>query len=167
VFWQVDATFDVVPSSFRQLLTIHAPLDGEEDAPIVPCAYILMSSKTSFLYKKIFRFIRRQIVEDPQFIFCDFEIGLINSLKKIFKNSTVKGCYVHLCRIIWRRVQVFGYKKKYLTDVGFNKKIKLIGAMAYLHPEHIVTVFDDVKKKLKSAPEVIDWFGKNYIGMCL
>lgn len=123
-----------------------------------------MSSKTSVLYKKIFKFFRRQIEIDTPYIFCDFEIGLINSLKKIFKNSTLKGCNVHLRRIVWRRVQVSGYKKKYLKNVEFNKKVKLIASLAYLHPEHILSVFGDVRKKLKSAPELTEWFGKNYVG---
>lgn len=164
VFWQVHGTFDIVPNCFRQLLTIHAPLSNDEDAPVVPCLYVLMTSKTSSLYKKTFKMLKRKIETQPTFIFCDFEIGLVNGLKKIFSESTIKGCNVHLRRIIWRKIQSLGYRKKYLKNIKFSKTIKLIGALAYFDPDNIMAVFDEVRVKLKKAPELVKWFHKNYIG---
>lgn len=151
-FWQIDGTFDVVPNCFRQLVTILAPLSEDEKAPTVPCLYIVMSKKTSVLYTKAFEAIkyelcRLQIHNDPTYIYSDFEIGLINSLHKVFNNSSLQGCNVHLRRIIWRNVQKFGYRKKYLQSLSFNKK-----------------VFKIAKKKLGNAPKLVTWFEKNYIG---
>lgn len=44
VDWHADATFDVVPSLFRQLFTLHARLPDSRIT--VPCLYVLLTGKS-------------------------------------------------------------------------------------------------------------------------
>ena len=41
----------------------------------------------------------------PRYITCDFEIGLINSLKHEFTESKISGCYFHLKQSIFKKLK--------------------------------------------------------------
>lgn len=172
-YWQLDGTFDVCPLVYSQLVSIHAPLDEEDDSPVVPLVYILMSKKTEKMYDKAFQMLNAELdkIDDPavspDFLFTDFELALINALKKNFPTSKLKGCNVHLRRIIFRHIVKCGHKKEYVRNITFNKQTKLIAALAYLHPEQIKQTFDKVSKELMGkAPKLVAWFQKNYVGKC-
>jgi hypothetical protein len=52
----------------------------------------------------------------------DFEIGAICATKHVFGDGVqIKGCFFHLCRSMWRKIQQLGLSSVYKND----KNIKM------------------------------------------
>ena len=77
-YWIMNGTFKTVPTLFHQLYTIHVPVGGKENSRIFLMVYVLMTSRSEEVYKKLFK----EIVElgeqagydlSPPIIITDFE----------------------------------------------------------------------------------------------
>src|SRR5215216_31685 len=77
-FWLMDGTFRTVPTLFQQLYTIHVPVGGEANSRIFSMVYVLMTSKSEEMYKRLFE----ELIElaeqagydlSPPIIITDFE----------------------------------------------------------------------------------------------
>ncbi|XP_068225227.1 uncharacterized protein [Palaemon carinicauda] len=84
-FWIMDGTFKTVPTVFKQLYTIHAPVGPQERSRILPLVYVLMTRKNIESYVQVFRDLldyaaESDIVLSPEMIITDFEIGVISSM---------------------------------------------------------------------------------------
>lgn len=75
---------------------------------IVPIFFIPVSSKSEFIYNKIFRDIKDilsdkgfNLDEMPNKFMIDFEVALQHSIKKNFNNAIIDGCYFHHVKTLW------------------------------------------------------------------
>ena len=103
----MDGTFKTVPTLFHQLYTIHAPVGGEDNSRIFPMVYVLMTSRSEEIYKRLFEELFELGEQDgeqddqdlsPPIIITDFEQAVINAVQSEFPESTHKGCFFHLCQ---------------------------------------------------------------------
>lgn len=80
----------------------------------------------------------------PKYIISDFEIGAINAIVKFLPDSTVHGCFFHLCQSVWRHIQSVGLQERYVSDAQFAVNVRQLLALAFVPPEDIVRFFNDM-----------------------
>lgn len=93
----MNGTFKTVPTIFKQLYTIHAPVEGD-NFHVLPLAYALMSSKSEKLYTRLFQdlidFCKNNGGQvNPYWIMTNFEQAEIKALKAEFPNVKNKACF--------------------------------------------------------------------------
>ena len=97
-FWIMDGTFKTVPTVFKQMYTIHAPIGPHERSRLLPLVYVLMSRKNSECYIELFRDLQDYAAENemylsPQMIITDFKVSVINAVKSEMSGTANKGCF--------------------------------------------------------------------------
>jgi hypothetical protein len=142
----MDGTFKTVPTVFRQLYTIHAPVGGE-NSRILPLVYSLITSKSEEIYKSLFEELVDFAAENgltlrPSIILTDFELASINASRHVFSNVENKGCFFHLGQSVWRKIQSCGLATRYGNDEQFSLMLRHLFALAFLPPEEIPAAFD-------------------------
>jgi hypothetical protein len=167
-FWLMDGTFKTVPTVFRQLYTIHAPVGGE-NSRILPLVYSLITSKSEEIYKNLFEELIEFAAENdinlqPSTILTDFELASINASRQIFPNVENKGCFFHLGQSGWRKIQSCGLATRYGNDEQFSLMLRHLFALAFLPPQEIPEAFNILKFEMPSeATEIVQWFEDNYV----
>ena len=173
---RVDGTFKLVGSPFYQLVSLHAHVLHGHQRKSMPIGYIIMSGKTQADYTDIFKKIKELVEEDGTRwnlvnVMLDFEIALRNSLKTVWPNVRLSGCWFHYCQAIWRKVQKFGLEPIYYDELG-AKYIKRIMILPLFHAndDMILRVFNAIrlqfeKEKDSFTPEIVAAFEKffNYV----
>ncbi|CAG8836736.1 15411_t:CDS:1, partial [Gigaspora margarita] len=164
----MDGTFRTVPTVFRQLYTIHAPVGTSKNSQIFPLIYALMSSKSAELYTQLFQDLNDIAAENeftlrPSTIITDFEIAAINAFRDAFPDVTNKGCFFHFAQSGWRKVQESGLSVQYSTDNHLNLKICQLFALAFLPPAD-PAAFDMLKVEIPpAARNIVQWFEEYYV----
>ena len=121
----IDGTF-VRPVSYQQTL-IFMYFD-EQTELYVPGIYILMNNKLKSSYIEIFNYINSNILNNINennkniTITLDFESGLIESIKEVFFNAKMVGCYFHFKQALVRNAKKLGFGKNNYK----NKLLQLI-----------------------------------------
>ena len=85
--------FIIVPSRFYQCAIDQSfDLSSNEN---VPCIFLLLTGKSENIYNCLFNEISfiLQIKRKSRIIAVDFELGLFASIKKIFIQSRIIGCF--------------------------------------------------------------------------
>jgi len=162
-----DGTFSITPNLFEQLYSIHGNVHGS----IFPLVYVLMPSKKQHLYEEALTEIRKLAPNfNPHTIMTDFEKASINAYENIFTGISHRGCFFHLSQCIWRRLQrISEARKRYCSDPDFARNCHMIGALAFVPPEDVVTAFEKLEQSDFIAEndclmELLCYFEANYIG---
>ncbi|CAG8700920.1 12166_t:CDS:2 [Gigaspora margarita] len=95
-YWMMDGTFKTVPTIFRQLYTIHAPIEVGDNTRVLPLVYALMTKKSEDLYRALFQDLieftkENNILLGPTTILTDFELAAINASHIEFPNVNNKS----------------------------------------------------------------------------
>lgn len=102
----------IVPRLFCQLVTIHRQNDGVS----FPLVYILLTGKSTQLYRAALRVIKDYCSDvlqrpfNPQQATSDFESGLVPAIMSEFPGVHFIGCYFHFCQALFRRIVDTGLK---------------------------------------------------------
>ena len=144
--WCVDGTFKSVPKLFVQLFSIHV-FEGDK---LIPLIYCLLSSKTQSMYSELFRALKDKantldIILMPSLFTCDFERGLISSIRLEFPTASIRGCYFHFCQAVYRRVQTLGLSTLYIHDQESRLYIRKLLAIAFVPIDLIPQTFQNLK----------------------
>ncbi len=112
----MDATFDCCPRGFYQCLII--AIYDEELNIFQPCFWVLMTRKTERMYVFALEMIKAIVGKqwDPQWFLVDFELGMVNSIRKVFPGCTPVGCFFHFKQAATRKMMECGMPK----DMSFN-----------------------------------------------
>ena len=157
--WYMDGTFDISPSFFRQVYTIHIIINRRA----FPMAYALLANKKAVTYRKLFKTVKKLVSAPPNSITFDFELAAINSAKDVFK-CDINCCYFHLSQAWFRRVQTHGMHKDYFKK-DFLRSFKMLQAVAYLPTKYTTRGFEIVKENSPySIQPLMDYFEQNYVG---
>lgn len=161
--WCIDGTFDISPSLFRQLFTINVLLSGRN----LPVLYAFLADKTEKIYTRLFETIKSKVENEPDYIFCDFEKGILNSIEKFYKNSNISGCWFHLVSNLYKHVQSNGLVKIYKNrgDNIFKKCFKYLKFLAFIPASDVIDGFNMIKSiSCAEFKVILDYFEKYYIG---
>ena len=113
----VDGTFKSCPQTYYQIINFAGYLPDIKS--IVPIFMVPTTSKSEYIYNKIFNDIK-DILKDNNIIInestmrfmVDFEKGLINSIKNNFPRATIDGCFFHYSKLLWNKSRNLGLCKK-------------------------------------------------------
>ena len=107
-----DATFDVVPRIFYQLLTLFIRVKRHA----IPALHILMTSKSEHLYTAVVLSMHELVAEfNPSIAMFYFEKASRNAFDTVFTNITIVGCWFHYAKA------KIGLAKLYKTIKSFKK----------------------------------------------
>ena len=166
--WFGDGTFKVSPVIFFQVYTIHAVCNGK----VFPCIFALLPNKTVATYELFFREIERHMDgHTPRDILFDFEQAALNSVRNIFPDVNVKGCFFHLSKNIWKRIVNNGLKVFYVENNEFEIQMRMVSALAFIPVDEVLNSFYDLEIFIRDnfdgvvgVDDVLDYFEDNYIG---
>ena len=172
-----DATFKSCQKSIYQLFNIvgyFKDIDG-----LIPLMFIPMSNKSERLYTKVLNNVVNKLKTFnidlkslTNQLMNDFEVGLRNSIKKIFPDSILDGFYFHYIKILWNHAKLNGLckKNKLKTTKMFIFLLKVMPFVEYDENENffkeLETYFEVVvkyKKFLKYYKK--QWINSEFINM--
>lgn len=165
----LDGTFSSAPDGFRQIYTIHGQVSRKAPKKFFPYVHILLPSKTETVYRKAIKALTRLtrfhgITLDPSVILTDFESAQINALKHAFPEARQQGCFFHLIKNFWKRIQKLGLTKQYSKCVKMQIAFRQTEALAFLQPKNVAKALDAIRV---SAPQSMtgffDYVEKNYV----
>lgn len=104
----VDGSFDFVPRGFKQIAVIYG-MDKTRGYHF-PAAFFLLTSKSEFIYRKMFTSLR-ELIEgrhrnrpwSPQYITNDFKKSLSTAAKQVFDNPIIIGCLFQFKQALYRK----------------------------------------------------------------
>ena len=77
--------------------------------------------------------------------------------------------FFHLTKNVWKKLQSVGLQERYIADQEFATHLRMIPALAFLPPQHVIDVFERLSDHIRQtygadADEVLDYFEDTYIG---
>lgn len=161
--WLGDGTFEIVPTLFFQLYTVHCKV-GNSYPPFI---YFLLTNKTEGTYTRMIQ-ILKELVPDfmPERILLDFEMAAINAFKNEFPTSVVSCCFFHLSQSVIRRVTELGLKVRYETDGNFQMLVKSLSSLAFVPNDDLYEVFEQLAATFPDEPvcnDLLTYFESTYI----
>ena len=165
-YLKIDSTFHY-PKGFAQLMIIMY-YDQVIDK-YIPSIYIVMNSKTESTYdlvlENVYKLINIELKTKKIFkcITTDNELGLINSIHKIFPKSFRISCWFHMKQNLVKRAKIMGLTKEtYEKDT--NKVINSIGLLPLIYNGNIYLLkkyLEQLKQKYKYHINYRDEFYEN------
>ena len=102
---------------FAQSYTIHIDLLGRT----IPALYCLLPNKKENTYRRAFHQIRLLVPNfNPTWFMIDFEIAAINSIKIIWPQTLIIGCFFHFNHAFWRNLVQKNLRLKYMENDEFK-----------------------------------------------
>ncbi|KAE9521296.1 hypothetical protein AGLY_018315 [Aphis glycines] len=99
-----DGTFASAPSFSNECQQLYVIM-GITFNTGFPIGFALMSRKTECAYSALFNKILTIVPEwQPQTIVIDFERAAIASIRSLFPNTVIRGCWFHSSNAVWRKV---------------------------------------------------------------
>lgn len=135
----MDGTFKSCSKQFTQLYTVHADLGGRDDETnVVPVIFALLPNKKKETYVRLFRLIKESVPQwCPSMVNVDFEAAAISALHEVFPSTEVNGCYFHMKKCLWRKIQNVGLSEEYRTNEDVKLHVNMCAALAFLKPEDV------------------------------
>lgn len=97
-------------------------------------------------------------------ILTDFEKAEIVAAQRVFRQSTLKGCYFHFTKNLWKRLQKMGHTKGYSKFVETQMTFRRTEALAFLPPEKIAQGLAAVRSNAPRSMEgFFDYIEKVYV----
>lgn len=164
--WFGDGTFKTVPEIFYQLYTVHALVLHN----VFPCIYALLPNKTQATYTRLFQELSNVTNgASPSSLLIDFEKAAQNAFEAVHPNADVSGCFFHLCKNIWKKVQSAGLQQRYQDDAEFSIFVRMIMALAFIPLPDLDTAFDDLFNEIRNnfnndMDDVLNYFEDTYMG---
>ncbi len=161
--WYCDGTFDKVPQIYFQLYSVHCKIGNAYP----PFLYCLLPDKTEETYERMFELVKELAGgTEPMKILLDYEKAAHNACARVFPNSELSGCFFHLRQAVIRKIQELGLKRRYNEDLEFSELVKCLTSLAFVPPEDVETVFDDLSEAFPEdelSDSLLTYFKSTYI----
>ena len=154
----IDSTFKCCPKNYYQLFNI--VINIGEGRFIFPIMHVLMTHKSAYSYKVIFKYLN-ELIETMKInfnfneahIMTDFEHSLRKVIKDIYPKCYLEGCYFHYSKALWNKSKKLGLlNKKYIKILRFI----IFGYKMYPFLKEV-----DKKKFLGGINKYIEEYGDN------
>jgi hypothetical protein len=108
----MDGTFKSSPTDFYQSYIVYGKIFDQN----FPLFFAFLQNKTTTLYSRLLTHIKefimvQNITASPSEILIDYECAMFNSIRLVFPETRIRGCYFHFGQAIWRKVCFFGSSK--------------------------------------------------------
>ncbi|XP_050065958.1 uncharacterized protein LOC126555038 [Aphis gossypii] len=88
---------------------------------------------------------------NPKSVSCDFELSVINTIKKKYPDADIHGCLYHLTNN--------------KNDTDFSIFIKMVVALSFVPIEKLDAAIQNLGDDLSECLQpLLDWFEDNYVG---
>ena len=99
----------------------------------------------------------------------DFEKAALNAFEGVHPNTKLVGCFFHLSKSIWGKIQQSGLQQRYQDDEDFSLHARMIMALAFVPLADLDTAFEDLFTEIRSNfnndfDVVLNYFEDTYIG---
>ena len=161
--WLADGTFKSTPALWAQTYSVH----GLQNGVVAPCLYACLPDKRKHTYRRMWRAIQSHpdLPAPPRELLTDFEIGALMAARDVFPDIHLSGCLFHLGQSVDRQVAALGLRQLYLDDAAFRLRSKSLVALAFLPPQDVVGVFEQMQARFTDAEAGLpQYFEDNYIG---
>jgi hypothetical protein len=104
----------------------------------ITVVYSLLQKKTRQAYEELFQAVIDKcnnlgIAVNITKVVTDFEDGLLRATSAVFgRQVDHQGCFYHLTRATWRRIQKHRLATHYMTDPEFRQFCNTLDALAFL-----------------------------------
>lgn len=115
----IDGTFKIAPHGFAQIVSIHSYLLGK----YYPFVTLLMKNKKELTYRLAFAKVMEIFKLKCEVLITDFEQGLFNAAKEVFKPLKGYTCLFHFGQSIWRWIQNHNFTLQFKNNYLFKKSI--------------------------------------------
>jgi len=145
----MDGTFDVCPSLFYQLYSIHSFTNDK----MVARVFCLMTGKSVPLYRKMVRMLkdfccdRLGVSFAPCRVCLDFEKAVIRVMREEFPGISIDGCLFHHSNACLRYVKTNGMYPDYKRTVIFRTYVRMLMSLPFLELSDIERCFFLLKSR--------------------
>lgn len=149
---QSDATFKVLPglNDAYQLFVVNLQVRRE----VFPIAYVIMERKTTAAYVKVFELIQNVLEETSvDLSMSDYETALRNSIRQIFPEAEIKGCYFHYVKAVTKYAKGLGLHRAANEANTIKSGIKYARSLALLPQTLIEEGINIVESMLEPTNE--------------
>lgn len=161
--WFGDGTFEIVPTMFFQLYTVHCKV-GNNFPPFI---YFLLPNKTEGTYVRMIQALKELVPNVfPERILLDFEMAAINAFKNEFPTSNISCCFFHLSQSVIRKVTELGLKVRYETVRDFQMLVKSLPSLAFVPVDELSEVYEQLAAAFPDEPtcnDLLTYFESTYI----
>ena len=165
-----DGTFKYVPSLFVQQYGIHISIGSKA----IPVMIIFCESKTTSLYRAIFKYLKNEINVNITKFICDFEKAVHISYKETYPKGELSCCWFHYSQSIIKRVKKIVLSREYNSNKKVNLIIRKYLSLPFIHVDEIenfhliiLNSIDDIEdEQIKIKMKLFDdyfqrtWFEK-------
>lgn len=156
----MDGTFKSASKQFSQIYTIHADYgSSKEETNIHPVLFALLPDKKKDTYVRLFREILKAVPEwTPRKVTVDFEGAAVSALKEVFPSTEINGCFFHMKKCIWRKVQELGLARAYRENEELRLHIRMCTALAFLRPEDVPDGWLVIQSQAPDNSKLVEFF---------
>ena len=117
----VDGTFKAIPVLWKQMFVWMIRFGGFW----IPVAWGWLPDKSLQSYKVFFYMMleelkRRNIPLNIKELISDFELNILKSADEMLPGIVILGCFFHLSKAIWKKVQVNGFAIQFDKQPDFH-----------------------------------------------
>ena len=86
------------------------------------CLFALLSNEKEYTFNVLFTYLKENYTFNPRNFMCDFALGQVKALTKVFPNINIHCCFFHFSQAIWNN-----FKRFNLCGKGsYNKNSELL-----------------------------------------
>ncbi|KAB0800704.1 hypothetical protein PPYR_06443 [Photinus pyralis] len=101
----------------------------------------------------------------PNYISCDYELAIIRAIQHTYPDTTICGCFFHLCKNMKKHIGEQGLNRNYNNDANFALNAKMITSLAFVPINDIDIAVDALAEELpEELQPILQWFEDYYIG---
>ena len=127
--------------------------------------FALITNEKENTFSTLFSYLKEKFSFNPHNYMCNFALGQINALKKVFPDVQLHCCFFHFSQAIWNN-----FKKNDLCGIGtYEKNSELlfnIQILCFIKRDKIEKFFKEIIKKYKERKYKIflNYFNKTWLG---
>lgn len=66
----------------------------------------------------------------------------MKAVKSVWPDTIISGCYFHFRQCQWKHIVNTGLSVLYNSDIDFENKMKMFGALTFVPVEHVLEAYD-------------------------
>lgn len=108
--------------------------------------YVLMTKRNTECYTSVFKYVESVFQLEPKEIITDFEQAMRNSLRMVYPNTTLRGCWFHFCAALRKKHLKLGMHKLLKENDSAKQIQKMLMCLPLLPPKNFKEGYAYIKR---------------------